>query len=66
MNSKEIISKLKKTNQPDEYILAFLDFCCGEIDEKDFAWAYGKYIMRRYGTSVVVEWDPSVEGFDSL
>jgi len=66
MNRKEIITKLKKANQPDEYIQAFLEFCGGEIEEKDLCWAYGKYIMRQYGTHIIVEWDPSVEGFNSL
>lgn len=66
MNSDEIISRLKNTNQPDEYISAFLDFCGGEIEEKDFTWGYGRYIMRQYGTPVIVEWDATVEGFDSL
>ena len=66
MNRKEIMKFLKNRNQPDEDILAFLDFCGGEIEEKDLAWVYGKYIMRRYGTPAVVEWDPSVEGFNSL
>jgi len=66
MNREEIITKLKKANQPDEDIMDFLDFCGGEIEEKDFAWVYGKYIMRQYGTPAVVEWDPLVEGFNSL
>jgi len=66
MNGKEIIKFLKNRNQPDEDILAFLDFCGGEIEEKDLAWTYGKYLVRQYGTSVVVEWDSSIEGFNSL